>query len=74
MDQNNKIEVTQEPKAVTNEFRGVLELCIFCDIPTTMWHESTNTPCCLECAQTNTLTALHLQRKVKYQADEIHTC
>ena len=32
-----------------------LEQCVFCNKPTTTWHENTNNPVCVDCAKTHTV-------------------
>lgn len=47
------IPVWTETTSIQKEFPGLFEDCVFCKKETTTWHENTNSPCCVSCAETH---------------------
>lgn len=47
------IPLWTEPASIKKEFGNLVEDCIFCRKPTRTWHENTNNPICVECAETH---------------------
>ncbi len=44
------IPLYSEPTSIKAEFGNLMEDCIFCEKPTDTWHENTNNPICMDCA------------------------
>lgn len=61
------IPVKREPPKITKEFKGVLEGCYFCDMPTAFWHIASNTPVCQGCAKEYLVR--DLQGRLRFQSD-----
>ena len=47
------IPVWTEDSKITKEFGSLIEVCVFCRKGTRTWHENTNNPVCLQCAETH---------------------
>ena len=47
------IPVWTETTSIINEFPSTIEDCIFCRKQTRTWHENTNNPICIDCANTH---------------------
>lgn len=47
------IEVHKEPIKIQNEFRGLMENCYFCKMPTRYWDASKKTPVCQDCGKSH---------------------
>lgn len=52
------IHVWTEPTSITKEFRGTMEDCIFCGKGTRTWHEDTNNPICVNCANKHDISEI----------------
>lgn len=51
-----------EPKSMTDGFGSVLEKCVFCGARTNRWHVPTNTPVCVNCAASKSVTDIPKKR------------
>jgi hypothetical protein len=51
------IPIVKEPDDM-QENTGVYENCVFCEIPTPMWHEKTNNPVCVKCCKVHKVSEL----------------
>ena len=50
------IPVWTESTSTKNEFPHLTENCIFCKKSTRTWHETTNNPICVSCANTHKIS------------------
>lgn len=51
------IPIVKEPKEMYDNLK-LYEDCIFCKLPTDMWHLKTNKPICERCAKLNTVSLI----------------
>jgi len=64
-----QIPIEQEPEDFKNHFHGEIEDCFFCHIPTTWWHNKSNTPVCPDCANKRFISELPDRIMKGYESD-----
>ncbi len=65
-----QIPIEKEPEEITKEFRGAIEDCFFCHIPTLWWHMASNTPVCPDCANKRFISELPKHRMTLINEDK----
>lgn len=60
------INVEHEGGSV-KDWAFIIENCIFCDQQSRYWHKESNSPVCLQCAQTRHVHEISLAKKDSYE-------